>query len=243
MAIKNSNNDRNTKELILPPDYEGKRSHSTHTHKQGDLDGDGDVDIVDRLLAIVGFIQTPKGQMFILIAAAVFFAIVNVPSYSKTVDGFLGKVNAAWLLPFGWLIAFLAWAVIQVFETLPRTDFWDFEVKVQILKTLNGLNVPLIRRTEGKQTDLLYWQDVTVKDAELRRRLFTVASIFAHLADFGMLWKDYPLWSKGLWGCVNPSNWLITNILIACFLVFGFEVLIGLARSLKQFMGGYEKAR
>ncbi|GAQ00160.1 hypothetical protein [Leptolyngbya sp. NIES-2104] len=244
MDTKKSNQtNSNNRELVYPPSYEAKRSQSSDSKKKGDLDGDGDVDFVDRLLAIVSFIQTPKGQIFIMLAGAIFFAIINVPSYSKTVESFLRLVSAQWLLAFSWLIAFLTWALIQVFETLPRTDFWDYDVKVQILKTLNGLHVPIVSRTEGKQTDLLYWQDVTVRDAELRRKMFIVASIVAHIGDFGMLWTDYPLWQGGLWGLLVPSNWLLQNVLITCFLVFGFEVLIGLARSVKQFLGGYEQAK
>lgn len=203
------------------------------TRKQGDLDGDGDVDWVDKLLEVVMFIQTPKGQAVVIIAAAVFSAAINMSTYTKSIGIFLTLVKAEWLIPFGWLIAFLTWALIQVFETLPRTGFWDFDTKVAILKTLNGLHIPIVSDTKGKQSDILYWQDVAVNDAKIRRQLFWAVSIAAHFLDLLMLWADFPL------GSLSPFTISWRNVLIVAFMVFSFELLVGLAMSLRQFRIGY----
>jgi hypothetical protein len=178
------------------------------TRKKGDLDGDGDVDWIDKLLEVVTFIQTPKGQAMVIIAAAVFSAAINMSTYTKSVGLFLELVKAQWLIPFAWIVAFLTWALIQVFETLPRTGFWDFDTKIAILKTLNGLHIPIVSDTKNKQSDILYWQDVTVNDAKIRRQLFWVVSIGAHVLDVLMLWTDFPL------GSLSPFtiNWANVSI-------------------------------
>jgi hypothetical protein len=200
--------------------------------KQGDLNGDGKVDWVDSLLEIVEFIQTPKGQTFIVIAAATFSAAINIGSYTKTTAFLLGYLHAEWLLPFVWLLALLIWAVFQVGEVLPRTGFWDFATKVQIMNSLQGAGVTIKPLAEGQQTDLLYWQETVINDAKMRRGLFIVVSVMAHIADVGMLWADYPL---------LDADWLpiVKNIVIAAFLVFSFEGLVGIAQSLKQLRKGY----
>lgn len=173
----------------------------------------------------------------VIIAAAVFSAAINMSTYTKSIDIFLALVKAQWLSPFAWLVAFLSWALIQVFETLPRTGFWDFDTKVSILKTLNGLHIPIISDTKNKQSDILYWQDTAINDAKMRRQLFWGVSIAAHLLDLLMLWVDFPL---GAW---SPFiiNWV--NVGIAAFMMFSFEILVGLAMSLRQFRIGYAQQK
>lgn len=207
------------------------------TRKPGDLDGDGDVDWIDQLLEMVLFIQTPKGQTVIIVAAAAFSAAINMSTYTKSVDRFLAIVRAEWLLPFAWLVAFLTWALIQVCETLPRTGFWDFETKVAILRTLNGMNIPIVSNLVGKQSDILYWQDVVVNDAKLRRLLLWVASALAHGIDLLMLWVDFPL------GSFRPFTIHWGNVGIAACLMFSFELFLGLAMSLRQFRMGYAQQK
>jgi hypothetical protein len=199
---------------------------------KGDLNGDGKVDWVDFLLEIVEFTQTPRGQTFIIIAAAAFSAAINIGSYNKTTAFLLGYLQAQWLLPFCWLLAFLIWAVIQVGEVLPRTGFWDFATKVQIMNSLQGAGVTIKPKAAGQQTDLLYWQETVVNDAKMRRGLFVMVSLLAHVADLGMLWPDYPL---------VDADWLpiVKNVVIVAFLVFSFEALVGIAQSLKQLRKGY----
>jgi hypothetical protein len=209
-----------------------KTTPGDRTAKQGDLNGDGKVDWVDSLLEIVEFIQTPRGQTFIVIAAAAFSAAINIGSYNKTTAFLLGYLHAEWLLPFCWLLAFLIWAVFQVGEVLPRTGFWDFATKVQIMNSLQGAGVTIKPLAEGQQTDLVYWQETVINDAKMRRGLFIVVSVMAHIADAGMLWPDYPL---------LDADWLpiVKNIIITTFLVFSFEGLVGIAQSLKQLRKGY----
>lgn len=199
---------------------------------EGDLNGDGKVDWVDSLLSIVEFVQTPKGQTFVVIAAAAFSAAINIGSYGKTTAMLLGYLQAQWLLPFVWLLAFLIWAVIQVGEVLPRTGFWDFATKVQIMNSLQGAGVTIKAQTAGQQTDLVYWQDTVINDAKMRRGMFIAVSIMAHAADLGMLWPDYPL---------VDADWLpiVKNVVVVVFLVFSFEALVGIAQSLKQLRKGY----
>jgi hypothetical protein len=202
--------------------------------KEGDLNGDGKVDWVDSLLAIVGFIQTPRGQTFIVLAAATFSAAINMSSYTKTVAWLLQYLRADWLLPFAWIVAMLLWAVIQAGEVLPRTGFWDFSTKVAIMKSLQGAGVPIkdYDRKTGQQTDLVYWQDITINDAKMRRNLFVLVSLMAHCADVGMLWGDYPFLDRYFLPITQ-------NIIIAGFLIFSFEGLVGIAQSLKQLHKGY----
>lgn len=199
---------------------------------KGDLNGDGKVDWVDSLIGIVTFIQTPRGQAFIVIAAAVFSAAINIGSYTKTTALMLDYLQADWLLPFSWLVSLLIWGIFQVGETLPRTGFWDFETKVAIVKSLQGAGVPISAPMKGQQTDLVYWQDVTINDAKMRRRLFWMVSLACHAGDFAMLWPDYPLVD----GYLMP---IVKNLVTACFLVFSFEVLVGIAQSIKQLKSGY----
>lgn len=202
--------------------------------QKGDLNGDGKVDWLDSLLGVVMFIQTPRGQAFIIIAAAVFSAAINISSYSKSVEWLLKELRSEWLIPFIWVIALTIWAVIQVGEVLPRTGFWDFETKVAIVKSLQGAGVPLkdYDPKSGQQTDMVYWQDATINDAKNRRLLFWSVSILAHLADVAMLWSDYPLVSDALLPIAK-------HVLIAAFLMFSFEFLVGIAQSLKQLRKGY----
>jgi hypothetical protein len=204
------------------------------TPKPGDLNGDGKVDWVDSLLSIIGFIQTPQGQTFIVLAAATFSAAINISSYTKTTVWLLQYLRSDWLLPFAWLVAIVIWAVIQAGEVLPRTGFWDFDTKVQIVKSLQGAGVPIkdYERKSGQQTDLVYWQDITINDAKMRRGLFVAVSLMAHAADIGMLWGDYPFFNADLLPIVQ-------NIIIAGFLIFSFEGLVGIAQSLKQLRKGY----
>lgn len=198
----------------------------------GDLNGDGKVDWVDAMLGVVEFIQTPRGQTFIIIAAAAFSAAINIGSYNKTTAFLLGYLQAQWLLPFCWLLAFLIWAVIQVGEVLPRTGFWDFATKVQIMNSLQGAGVTIKAKAAGQQTDLVYWQDTVINDAKMRRGLFVMVSLMAHAADLGMLWPDYPLFNE---------SWLpiVKNVVIVAVLVFSFEGFVGIAQSLKQLRKGY----
>jgi hypothetical protein len=209
-----------------------KTSTADSSTVKGDLNGDGKVDWVDSLLEIVEFIQTPRGQTFIIIAAAAFSAAINIGSYNKTTAFLLEYLQAQWLLPFCWLLAFLIWAVIQVGEVLPRTGFWDFATKVQIMNSLQGAGVTIKPKAAGQQTDLLYWQETVVNDAKMRRGLFVMVSLLAHVADLGMLWPDYPL---------VDADWLpiVKNVVIVAFLVFSFEALVGIAQSLKQLRKGY----
>jgi hypothetical protein len=209
-----------------------KTSPGDSPAKQGDLNGDGKVDWVDSLLEIVEFIQTPRGQTFIVIAAAAFSAAINIGSYNKTTAFLLSYLHAEWLLPFVWLLALLIWAVFQVGEVLPRTGFWDFATKVQIMNSLQGAGVTIKPLAEGQQTDLVYWQETVINDAKMRRGLFIVVSVMAHIGDAGMLWPDYPL---------LDADWLpiVKNIIIATFLIFSFEGLVGIAQSLKQLRKGY----
>ncbi len=201
----------------------------------GDLNGDGQVDWVDSLLSIIGFIQTPKGQTFVVLAAAAFSAAINISSYSKTTAWLLDYLRVGWLGPFAWLLAFLIWAVIQSGEVLPRTGFWDFDTKVQITKSLQGAGFPIkdYDAKSGQQTDLVYWQEVTINDAKIRRSLFIAVSVLAHAADVGMLWSDYPLFST------ETFLPIVQNLVIAAFLIFSFEGLVGIAQSLKQLRRGY----
>jgi hypothetical protein len=83
-----------------------KTSPVDRTAKPGDLNGDGKVDWVDSLLEIVEFIQTPRGQTFIVIAAAAFSAAINIGSYNKTTAFLLGYLHAEWLLPFCLAVGF-----------------------------------------------------------------------------------------------------------------------------------------
>jgi hypothetical protein len=209
-----------------------KTSTADSTAKPGDLNGDGKVDWVDSLLEIVEFIQTPRGQTFIVIAAAAFSAAINIGSYTKTTALLLGYLKAEWLLPFVWLLALLIWAVFQVGEVLPRTGFWDFTTKVQIMNSLQGAGVTIKPKGAGQQTDLVYWQETVINDAKMRRGLFFTVSLMAHAADIGMLWPDYPM---------LDADWLpiVKNIIITAFLVFSFEGLVGIAQSLKQLRKGY----
>jgi hypothetical protein len=92
------------------------------------------------------------------------------------------------LLPFVWLLALLIWAVFQVGEVLPRTGFWDFTTKVQIMNSLQGAGVTIKPKGAGQQTDLVYWQETVINDAKMRRGLFFTVSLMAHAADIGMLW-------------------------------------------------------
>jgi hypothetical protein len=213
-------------------DTDHKTNAADNTAIKGDLNGDGKVDWVDSLLEIVEFIQTPRGQTFIVIAAAAFSAAVNIGSYNKTTVLLLGYLHAEWLMPFVWLLALLIWAVFQVGEVLPRTGFWDFATKVQIMNSLQGAGVTIKPLADGQQTDLLYWQETVINDAKMRRGLFIIVSVMAHVGDAGMLWPDYPLFD---------ADWLpiIKNIVIAAFLVFSFEGLVGIAQSLKQLRKGY----
>jgi hypothetical protein len=165
-----------------------KTSPGDSTAKQGDLNGDGKVDWVDSLLEIVEFIQTPRGQTFIVIAAAAFSAAINIGSYNKTTAFLLGYLHAEWLLPFCWLLALLIWAVFQVGEVLPRTGFWDFATKVQIMNSLQGAGVTIKPLAEGQQTDLVYWQETVINDAKMRRGLFIVVSVMAHIAVINPAW-------------------------------------------------------
>jgi hypothetical protein len=217
-----------------------KKTHTTTAEtqnppKKGDLNGDGKVDWVDSMLAIVGFIQTPKGQMFIVLAAATFSAAINMSSYTKTTAWLLAYLRAGWLMPFAWIVAFTIWAVIQVFEVLPRTGFWDFDTKVQIVKSLQGAGVPIkdYDPESGQQTDMVYWQDITINDAKMRRGLFLAVSLMAHAADVGMLWGDYPFFDTKTFALI------IQNVLVVAFLIFSFEGLVGIAQSLKQLQKGY----
>jgi hypothetical protein len=211
---------------------DSKTSPANNSTVKGDLNGDGKVDWVDSLLEIVEFIQTPRGQTFVVIAAAAFSAAINISSYNKTTALLLGYLHAEWLMPFVWLLALLIWAVFQVGEVLPRTGFWDFATKVQIMTSLQGGGVTIKPYTEGQQTDLVYWQETVINDAKMRRMLFIGVSVMAHLGDVGMLWPDYPL---------VDGDWLpiVKNIIIAAFLVFSFEGLVGIAQSLKQLRKGY----
>jgi hypothetical protein len=211
---------------------DSKTSTANSPAVKGDLNGDGKVDWVDSLLEIVEFIQTPRGQTFVVIAAAAFSAAINIGSYNKTTAFLLGYLHAEWLIPFCWLLAFLIWAVFQVGEVLPRTGFWDFATKVQIMNSLQGAGVTIKPLADGQQTDLLYWQETVINDAKMRRGLFIAVSVMAHIGDAGMLWPDYPL---------LDAAWLpiVKNIVIAAFLVFSFEGLVGIAQSLKQLRKGY----
>jgi hypothetical protein len=221
-----------TKKSYFSTQKDQKTSTADSTAKTGDLNGDGKVDWVDSLLGIVEFIQTPRGQTFIVIAAAAFSAAINIGSYTKTTATLLVYLKAEWLMPFVWLLALLIWAVFQVGEVLPRTGFWDFATKVQIMNSLQGAGVTIKPKTAGQQTDLVYWQETVINDAKMRRGLFIVVSVMAHLGDAGMLWPDYPL---------LDADWLpiVKNIVIAAFLVFSFEGLVGIAQSLKQLRKGY----
>jgi hypothetical protein len=100
------------------------------------------------------------------------------------------------------------------------------------MNSLQGAGVTIKPLAEGQQTDLLYWQETVINDAKMRRGLFIVVSVMAHIADAGMLWPDYPL---------LDADWLpiVKNIVIATFLVFSFEGLVGIAQSLKQLRKGY----
>jgi hypothetical protein len=207
-------------------------SKDPSTKKKGDLNGDGKVDWIDFLLGIVEFIQTPRGQTFVVIFAATFSAAINIGSYYKTTSFLLGYLHAEWMAPFAWLLAILIWAVFQVGEVMPRTGFWDFATKVQVMSAMQGSGVTIKDKSEGQQTDLVYWQETVMNDAKMRRSLFFFVSVMAHVGDVAMLWSDYPLFD---------SEWMpiVINFIVCAFLVFSFEVLVGLAQSLKQLRKGY----
>lgn len=214
--------------------FKKEENPATSTKKTGDLNGDGKVDWVDSLLGIVEFIQTTRGQTFVIIFAAGFSAAINIGSYNKTTALLLGYLHAEWLLPFAWLLAILLWAVFQVGEVMPRTEFWDFATKVQVMTSMQGSGVTVKDTSaKGQQTDLVYWQEAVMNDAKTRRSLFITVSFFAHIFDISMLWSDYPLLDLSEWAPIP------VNFVVCAFLVFSFEVLVGLAQSLKQLRKGY----
>jgi hypothetical protein len=201
---------------------------------KGDLDGDGDVDWVDRLWAIVNFIQTPKGQTFFVIMGAVCSAVINVIPYTKTVITGLNYLGVGALAPFSWLIALIFWGLLQAVETAPRTSMWDFETKMGVMRMLQGLHIPLLEKSDlkNRQSDVLFWQEATINDAQQKRLMMWGFCILAHLIDLGMLWGDYPLFNA------NPLYFIWQNCLVVVALMFSFEAIVGLGQLIRYFSKG-----
>jgi hypothetical protein len=198
------------------------------TPLKGDLDGDGDVDWVDQIIAAVQFIQTPKGQCLVLVGAAAFSLAINLSTYTKSMNAAFSYLHVEWLSSLDWLAAIVTYLLIQVLETLPRTGWWDLELKITILRKLQGLDVPIISELANKQTDIVYWQETARHDYELKRKLMWLVSIGAHIADLWSLWIDFPLWQRGLL-TLHPNLWIVL------ILMFSFEGLVALSQFIKQF--------
>jgi hypothetical protein len=209
-------------------------SETTSSRKTGDLDGDGDVDWVDSFLGVVSFIQTPRGQTFVIVCAAVLSAIVNFGSYYSASTWLIKFLGVPWLLPFGFLFALVSWALLQVAETLPRISLWDWETKVQITKSLQGMSFPLVKydETKGMQTDLPFWQEMITTEAQQARMMLWAISAVAHLVDGSVLWQTFPWWTA--------AGAMIVNIAGFLFLMFSFEGLVGIAQKLKQLRSGFQ---
>lgn len=195
---------------------------------KGDLDGDGDVDWVDKAIAAVQFFQSPKGQMLVLVGAAVFSLIINLSTYTKSTNAAFVYLDVDWLAPLAPIAAVVYYLLIQVLETLPRTGWWDLELKITILRKLQGLDIPLISDFAGKQTDTIYWQETAQQDYEIKRKVMWMVSIGAHIADAWSLWIDFPLWR-------NAQLDLHPNLWVMLALMFSFEGLIALSQFIKQF--------
>jgi hypothetical protein len=195
---------------------------------KGDLDGDGDVDWVDKIIAAVQFIQTPKGQCLILVGAAAFSLVINLSTYTKSMTAAFSYLRVEWLSSLNWLAATVAYLLIQVLETLPRTGWWDLDLKITILRKLQGLDLPIISDFANKQTDIVYWQETARQDYELKRKLMWLVSIGAHIADLWSLWIDFPLWQTSRL-TLHPNLWIVL------ILMFSFEGLVALSQFIKQF--------
>jgi hypothetical protein len=126
------------------------------------------------------------------------------------------------------LAAIITYLLIQVLETLPRTGWWDLELKITILRKLQGLDVPIISELANKQTDIVYWQETARRDYELKRKLMWLVSIGAHITDLWSLWIDFPLWQRGML-TLHPNLWIVL------ILMFSFEGLVALSQFIKQF--------
>lgn len=218
----------------------GKPQRSTSQEQRnsdlaGDLDGDGDVDVVDKIIAIVQFIQTPKGQMLVLVAAATFSLVINISTYTKSMIAALNYLGVPWLTPLSWLAAIIFWALIQVLETLPRTSWWDIETKFTVLGKLQGMDLPFISDLKNKQTDLVYWQETVATDYEIKRKTMIIISIAAHISDAWALWIDFPLYQGGIL-TLHPNLWVML------FMMFSFEGLIAISQFVKQFTAKPKKA-
>jgi hypothetical protein len=195
---------------------------------KGDLDGDGDIDWIDRAIAAVQFFQSPKGQMLVLVSAAVFSLIVNLSTYTKSTDAAFVYLNVYWLAPLAPIAAVVYYLLLQVLETLPRTGWWDLELKITILRKLQGLDIPMISDFAGKQTDTVYWQETAQQDYEIKRKIMWLVSLGAHFVDAWALWIDFPLW-QGERLTLHPNLWIMLA------LMFSFEGLIALSQFIKQF--------
>jgi hypothetical protein len=207
---------------------DNKTEKTTTPALKGDLDGDGDVDWVDKVIAAVQFIQTPRGQCLVLVGAAAFSTAVNLSTYTRSMEAAFSYLRIEWLAPLAWLAAIITYLLLQVLETLPRTGWWDLETKIMILRKLQGLDVPVISNLAGKQTDIVYWQETAQRDYELKRKLMWLVSIGAHAADLWSLWIDFPLWRSG-------TLFLHPNLWIVLILMFSFEGLVALSQFIKQF--------
>lgn len=195
---------------------------------KGDLDGDGDVDWVDKVIAAVQFIQTPRGQCLVLVGAAAFSLAINLSTYTKSMNEAFSYLKVEWLGPLDWLAAVIIYLLIQVLETMPRTGWWDLDLKITILRKLQGLDIPVISNMAGKQTDIVYWQETAQRDYELKRKIMVLVSIGAHIADLWSLWIDFPLWRNGML-ILHPNLWIVL------ILMFSFEGLVALSQFIKQF--------
>jgi hypothetical protein len=218
------NTHKRTDTTANPPQH----SATTHAPIKGDLDGDGDVDWVDKAIAAVQFFQSPKGQMLVLVGAAVFSLVINLSTYTKSVNAAFEYLNVEWLAPLALIAAIVYYLLIQVLETMPRTGWWDLELKITILRKLQGLDIPVISNLANKQTDTVYWQETARKDYEIKRKVMWLVSIGAHFADAWSLWIDFPLWQNGRLD-LHPNLWVMLA------LMFSFEGLVALSQFIKQF--------
>lgn len=208
-------------------------TRKTHTAQpdsplKGDLDGDVDVDWVDKVIAAVQFIQTPKGQCLILVGSAAFSLVINLSTYTRSMQAAFVYLNVEWMASLSWLAAIVSYLLIQVLETMPRTNWWDLELKIMILRKLQGLDIPIISEVSNKQTDIVYWQDTAKKDYEIKRKIMWIVSLGAHLADLWALWIDFPLY-QGDRLTLHPNLWVVLA------LMFSFEGLLALSQFIKQF--------